>query len=86
MTATLTRGLSRPSKGRCPRDTLTALGQAIEYQLYVPRVSVAAEVSRENLAFAETPLRQLGLGYIHATPTSATEIITPALSPRLLPE
>jgi hypothetical protein len=69
-------------QGVSPADTLLALGQAIEYQLYVPRVSVAAEVPRENLAYAEGPLRQLGLGYIHATPTSATEIISPALSPR----
>jgi hypothetical protein len=30
-------------QGASPADTLTALGQAIEYQLYVPRVSVAAE-------------------------------------------
>lgn len=69
-------------QGASPADTLTALGQAIEYQLYVPRVSVAAEVPREALAFAEDPLRQLGLGYIHATPASATEIIGPSLSPR----
>ena len=71
-------------RGASPADTLTALGQAIEYQLYVPRVSVAAEVPREELAFAENPLRQLGLGYIHATTTltPATEVITPALSPR----
>jgi len=69
-------------QGASPADTLTALGQSIEYQLYVPRVSVAAEVPREDLAFAENPLRQLGLGYIHATPASATEIISPSLSPR----
>ncbi len=69
-------------QGASPADTLTALGQSIEYQLYVPRVSVAAEVPREDLAFAENPLRQLGLGYIHATPTSATEIVAPAFSPR----
>jgi hypothetical protein len=69
-------------QGESPADTLLALGQAIEYQLYVPHVSVAAEVPRENLAYAESPLRQLGLGYIHATPTSAAEVIAPALSPR----
>jgi hypothetical protein len=69
-------------QGASPADTLAALGQSIEYQLYVPRVSVAAEVPREDLAFAENPLRQLGLGYIHAMPTSATEIIAPAFSPR----
>lgn len=69
-------------QGASPAHVLTALGQAIEYQLYVPRVSVAAEVPRDKFAFAESPLRQLGLGYIHATPTSATEIITPSLSPR----
>ncbi len=69
-------------QGASPADTLLALGQAIEYQLYVPRVSVAAEVPREYLAYAESPLRQLGLGYIHATPTSAVEIVPPALSPR----
>lgn len=49
----------------------------------MPRVSVAAEVSHENLTFADPPLRQLGLGYIHATPTSATEIIVPQPSSRL---
>jgi hypothetical protein len=70
-------------QGELPANTLTALGQAIEYQLYVPHVSVAAEVSHENLTFADPPLRQLGLGYIHATPTSATEIIIPSMSPRL---
>ncbi len=69
-------------QGASPADTLTALGQAIEYQLYVPRVSVAAEVPREALAFAESPLRQLGLGYIHATQASATEIISSSHSPR----
>lgn len=69
-------------QGASPADTLTALGQAIEYQLYVPRVSVAADVPRESLAFAEDPLRQLGLGYIHATRASATEIISPSFSPR----
>ena len=41
--------------GSRPADTLAALGQAIEYQLYVPRVSVAAEVSRDKLEFAEYP-------------------------------
>jgi hypothetical protein len=70
-------------QGALPAHALMALGQAIEYQLYVPHVSVAAEVSHENLTFADPPLRQLGLGYIHATPTSATEIIVPSISPRL---
>ena len=69
-------------QGESPADTLLALGQAIEYQLYVPRVSVAAGVPPEYLAYAESPLRQLGLGYIHATTTLATEIIAPAISPR----
>jgi hypothetical protein len=69
-------------QGALPAHALAALGQAIEYQLYVPRVSVAAEVRREGLAFAEEPLRKLGLGYIHATPKLATEIIPPAPSSR----
>lgn len=70
-------------QGDLPAHALMALGQAVEYQLYVPRVSVAAEVTHENLTFADPPLRQLGLGYIHATPTSATEIIVPQPSSRL---
>ena len=70
-------------QGELPAHALMALGQAIEYQLYVPHVSVASEVSQEKLTFAEPSLRQLGLGYIHATPTSATEIIVPQPSPRL---
>ncbi len=82
MTATLTHGGIEGKQGASPADTLLALGQAIEYQLYVPNVSVAAEVPLENLAYAESPLRQLGLGYIHVTPTSAAEIIAPTLSPR----
>ena len=70
-------------QGESPADALMALGQAVEYQLYVPRVSVAAEVSPESLTFADPSLRQLGLGYIHATRTSATEIIVPQPSSRL---
>ena len=70
-------------QGKLPAHALMALGQAVEYQLYVPRVSVAAEVSPESLTFADPSLRQLGLGYIHATPTSATEIIVPQPSSRL---
>ncbi len=58
-------------KGDLPSNALSALPRAIEYQLYVPRVSAAAEVRGGCLAFAEEPLRKLGLGYIHATPKLA---------------
>ena len=69
-------------KGGQPGDILKAIAQAIEYQLLVPKVSVAAEVHRDNLSFAEYPLRQLGLGYLCATRQSAGEVIAPSTSPR----
>jgi hypothetical protein len=68
--------------GELPADALAALGQSIEHQLYVPHVSVAAEVPREALEFAEAPIREMGLGYIHATELVAAEIVAATASPR----
>jgi hypothetical protein len=70
-------------KGDLPSNALSALPQAVEYQLYVPRVSVAAEVRGGCLAFAEEPLKKLGLGYIHATRKLAHA--TPKLAKEIIP-
>ena len=70
-------------RGSNPSDLLTGLAQGVEYQLYSPRVSLAAEADRKRLGFAEDPLRRLGLGYISVRGKTATEIIQPAYSPHL---
>ena len=70
-------------RGSNPSDLLAGLAQGVEYQLYSPRVSLAAEVDRKYLGFAEDPLRRLGLGYIAVRGKTTTEIIQPAYSPHL---
>lgn len=69
--------------GTSPTQVLGGLPQGIEYQLFSPRVSIAAEANRKEIGFAEQPLRSLGLGYICAQKNAVNEIIQPSSSPRL---
>jgi hypothetical protein len=70
--------------GNRQADVMAAVAQACEYQVSVPRVSIAAETPTSLLRSTRKVLERLGLGYVVASSEGASIEIPAEQSPLLL--